>query len=193
MSHPSVHARCTPPCLAPRRRLRGFTAIELMVTISILAILAAIAAPSFTPLMERWRVRQAAEALQSSIYYARSEAIKRGGGVMLDFTQLGEGWKVINTNDGKPLQEDTTPAKIAIALQDNADTAISKLYIDRWGMVSDAPTTAAKHLNFLVKPSGKADTAASALRLCLGQGGRIKHEPNGGDCDEPEETTPEEP
>ena len=39
---------------------RGFTAIELMVTIGIAAILAALAAPSFTGLMERWRVRHAA-------------------------------------------------------------------------------------------------------------------------------------
>ena len=62
---------------------RGFTAIELMVTIGIAAILAALAAPSFTGLMERWRVRQAAEGLQSTLYYARSEAIKRGGNVVM--------------------------------------------------------------------------------------------------------------
>src|SRR2546427_6401346 len=35
-----------------------------------------LAAPSFTPLMERWRVRQVAEDLQATIYFARSEALK---------------------------------------------------------------------------------------------------------------------
>lgn len=182
MSHPSVHARCTPPCLAPRRRLRGFTAIELMVTISILAILAAIAAPSFTPLMERWRVRQAAEALQSSIYYARSEAIKRGGGITLEPNDdWGQGWKIIYTQAGDEtdLQTDATPAKISIELTGaDGDT----LYVDRWGMVSDTSGGAAKALNFLVKPADKTDTSASALRLCLGLGGRIAQAKSGGSC-----------
>ena len=62
---------------------RGFTAIELLVVIAVLAVLAALAAPSFVPLMEKWRVRQVSEALQSSLYFARSEAIKRGGGVAI--------------------------------------------------------------------------------------------------------------
>ena len=40
----------------------GFTAIELLVVVAIVAILTALAAPSFTPLIERWRVRQARES-----------------------------------------------------------------------------------------------------------------------------------
>ena len=53
----------------------GFTAIELLVTVSVVAILAALAAPSFKPLIDRWRVRNALESMQSTLFLARSEAI----------------------------------------------------------------------------------------------------------------------
>jgi len=76
----------------PRHSVRGFTAIELLVTVVILGVLAALAGPSFTPLIERWRVRQAAEELQSTLYYARSEALKRGGRVAIQ--------KLANTSGG---------------------------------------------------------------------------------------------
>ena len=60
------------PSVQARRFVTGFTAIELMVVVSIIAILTALAAPSFTPLIENWRVREASEQLQSTLYYARS-------------------------------------------------------------------------------------------------------------------------
>ena len=68
--------------LHPRHSL-GFTLIELMVTVSVLGVLLAIALPSFQPLIERWRVRQVESHLESSLQFARSEAIKRGGNVVM--------------------------------------------------------------------------------------------------------------
>ena len=78
----------------------GFTAIELLVVVAIVAILAALAAPSFTPLIERWRVRSTAENLASTVYFARSEAIKRGGSIAIDATGgWNTGWKVTHTQN----------------------------------------------------------------------------------------------
>jgi type IV fimbrial biogenesis protein FimT len=44
----------------------GFTLIETLVVMGIVAVLAALAGPSFTPMIERWRVRDATESIQSS-------------------------------------------------------------------------------------------------------------------------------
>jgi prepilin-type N-terminal cleavage/methylation domain-containing protein len=58
-------------------RSKGVTLIELMVTIVVLAILAAIAFPSFRDLAERRRLINATEAFYADLQFARSEAVKR--------------------------------------------------------------------------------------------------------------------
>ncbi len=59
------------------KKPRGVTLIELLVTIIILAILATMAIPSFTNLLERQRLINATEAIYSDMQNARSEAVKR--------------------------------------------------------------------------------------------------------------------
>ncbi|MGZ8239919.1 MAG: GspH/FimT family pseudopilin [Methylobacter sp.] len=57
---------------------RGFTLIELMITISIAAILMAIAMPSFTSTIRSNRLTTYANEFVTALNLARSEAIKRG-------------------------------------------------------------------------------------------------------------------
>ena len=55
----------------------GFTLIEMLVTVSLIAILAALAAPSFDAIMLNNKLSSAATRLAASAVLARSEAIKR--------------------------------------------------------------------------------------------------------------------
>ncbi|WP_199884962.1 GspH/FimT family pseudopilin [Pseudomonas bohemica] len=55
----------------------GFTLIELIVTVVIVGIFAAIAMPSFSSLIHRNSVRAAADEFYDLLQYARAEAVTR--------------------------------------------------------------------------------------------------------------------
>jgi len=74
----------------------GFTLIELMVVISILAILLGIGVPSFRATIEGNRITTVANDLVGALQFARSEAVKRGTNVTLcsssDQATCSGGW-----------------------------------------------------------------------------------------------------
>ena len=67
-------------------KLRGFSLVELMVVIAVLAIILGIAVPSFVDVLRSNQVRAQANELVGLLTYARSEAIKRRTDVDVDFT-----------------------------------------------------------------------------------------------------------
>jgi type IV fimbrial biogenesis protein FimT len=60
----------------PRRHQVGFTLVELMVTLAVVAVLVGIGFPSFNASMRSSRVTTQANAILSAVNLARSEAIK---------------------------------------------------------------------------------------------------------------------
>ncbi len=68
---------------SPHRQVRGFTIIEMMMTVSIVAALSAVAVPSMGEFVRNSAMRGHAIDLMGSIALARSEAIKRSSRVIL--------------------------------------------------------------------------------------------------------------
>jgi prepilin-type N-terminal cleavage/methylation domain-containing protein len=67
------------------RNQRGVSLIELMVTLIVLAVAIAIAAPSFTGYRQRQAVKAAAEEYVSLMAEQRMEAVKRNEVRAIDF------------------------------------------------------------------------------------------------------------
>lgn len=63
--------------------VHGFTLIEAMITLSILAILLSLAAPGFHNFIQNRQIRSAAEAMTAGLNLARSEALRRNENVTL--------------------------------------------------------------------------------------------------------------
>ncbi|MFL1404004.1 GspH/FimT family pseudopilin [Marinobacter sp. M1N3S26] len=79
-----------------RERSSGFTMIELLVAMAVMAIILGLVVPSFQGIIRSNQVTTEANAFMSAVQLARSEAVKRGGVVSLSANgaDFGEGWCV---------------------------------------------------------------------------------------------------
>jgi type IV fimbrial biogenesis protein FimT len=83
--------------LSARKGLQGgFTLIEMIIVMSIMAILAGVSASSFVWLNQSTQIRGAAFDLVADLDFARSEAVKRNNDVVIAPVggAWGNGWTV---------------------------------------------------------------------------------------------------
>jgi type IV fimbrial biogenesis protein FimT len=64
---------------------RGFTLIEVMVTIAVLAIMVALGVPQFFAWIQNQKIRTASEAVLNGVQLARGEAISRNASAGVQF------------------------------------------------------------------------------------------------------------
>ena len=71
--------------LSRRRSQRGFTLIEIMISLTVLGILLMVALPSFSEWLQNQQLRAASEATLNGLQVARGAAIRRN--VLVQFRQ----------------------------------------------------------------------------------------------------------
>lgn len=96
-----ITARC--------QRIEGFTLVELMITIAVLAVILAIATPSFKTVINSNRLTAQTNGLVAALQMARSEALKRNSTVAVCRSANGtscagaigawEQWIIVDSDD----------------------------------------------------------------------------------------------
>jgi type IV fimbrial biogenesis protein FimT len=168
----------------PARCNQGFTLVELMVVVAIMAVLAALAGPSFIGTIERYRVSAVSDQLVSALTLAQTEAIKRAGSVGLARLSGGDcpalattqewscGWQVFidTNNNGVVNAGEATIQQFRIT---NGVTVMNGLNsagttVNRWGKMNNLGA-----MRFVISPESGIGSQATTT-LCLSSGGRIR-------------------
>ena len=99
--------------------LAGFTLIELMMGMLLVAVLITLGAGSLQPLWQKYQLQAQAEDLLSSLFLARGEALKRGVRVTACVSRDGiqclntggweQGWLVFEDTDGNAVRSSEEP------------------------------------------------------------------------------------
>jgi type IV fimbrial biogenesis protein FimT len=161
----------------------GFSLIEAMVSVALLATLAALAVPNLSAFIQRYKTDETREAFFASVTLARAEAIRLGQRVVVRrLTACGYagaasndwscGWRVfadanndnVQAADEATLQELTGSRAITVIKANPVNP--DYLAIDVYGQVTQSGQ------RFEIYPSGKS--AIDGQLVCFSTGTRLR-------------------
>lgn len=129
----------------------GFTLLELMITISIVVISTIVATPALTELIEKNKIRTAANSMNNGIQVARSEAIKRNSSV--NFNLANSQWNVTSGDEIIALSQAEISGTIE---QETLPNGANSLTFNNVGMLSLDPDGLA-NINRIILSSPKTE------------------------------------
>jgi type IV fimbrial biogenesis protein FimT len=145
-------------------RSAGFTLIELMITVVVLAILLYVALPNFAVWMQNTQIRTAGEAVLNGMQLARAEAIRRNVNVELRL-DVSSGWTARIPDTGEVIQSRLAGEGSGAAMVTIAPAGAKTVTFNSFGSaatnVDGTPTVTE------IKIDSPAITAADSRELCI--------------------------
>ncbi|GGC71216.1 GspH/FimT family pseudopilin [Undibacterium terreum] len=157
---------------------KGFTMVELVIGIAIVAIVMAIGMPSYGTWILNSKLRGAAESIQSGLQVARAEAVRRNAAVKFTLGS-GSSWTVgcvtVSATCPAVLQSRATGDGSSAAVTVNAVDG-TPITFDSFGRMT-APTPSAgtaTQINVDIDPAVLPANKTRDLRINIGVSGNIK-------------------
>ena len=85
-------------------RQSGFTLIEMLVAMTVIGIVLAIAAPNFSQWIERYRIDAEAQDVYFDLMSARATAVKNNNDVIVTFDSANNSYKVHDDTNGDGME-----------------------------------------------------------------------------------------
>ena len=165
------------PKIKSAAKSSGFSLVELMITVVVVAILAGLGMPSFVQMLRNAEIRNAAESVANGMQRARAEAVARNAKVQF-VLGTGTSWTVdyevkpvstappLDSRSGSEGSKDVTRTAVAADLT----TAATTVTFNNLGqVVANADSSVTLVRVDLVAVSGNQN-----LRVTLGAGGNAK-------------------
>ncbi len=147
----------------------GFTLIELMISLVILAILLSLGMPAFTEILESSRTKAAASGFAMGLQRARAEAISTNRTVT--FTPTGTGWTTTAPNRDSPPLIETVDVKAGGESSGGSVTVTPNTAVS-FNSLGRATAGAPVNFNFS-GPSG-CSGEIRCLRVRVSAGGQVR-------------------
>ena len=154
----------------------GFTLIEVMIGLTVMAILMVMGLPSFTAWLQKGQIRTAAEAIQNGLTLARAEAVRRNTKVSFSMAGPDSSWTVaVVTAPVPPIQ-----ARIGAEGSSNAVVAVTPgalpvdIEFDGLGRTNLAANLLIQVTNPVGGACGTALTEMRCLNVQVSPGGTVR-------------------
>jgi type IV fimbrial biogenesis protein FimT len=143
----------------------GFTLIELMIAITIMALLLFIALPNFSIWMQNTQIRTAGEAILNGLQLARAEAIRRNTIVELRM-DTASGWTVSVVGPPAEAIQSRLPGEgTATAVVTIAPAGATKITFNGFGSIANNIDGSAAITE--IKIDSASIAAADSRELCV--------------------------
>jgi type IV fimbrial biogenesis protein FimT len=153
-------------------RAAGFTVVELMVTLAVVAILAAMAVPTMRSVIENSHIRATGQSLQNGLAMARAEAVRLN--TQVEFVLTGAGWNIQRISDGSLLQQASGKEMAAGTSVTTTPSDSDRVTYDAFGRtvaVNPSDASAALTQIDIVSTNPTGLTGYKPLRIQLTNGG----------------------